>query len=755
MGNSVKRVFRITIFVCGALFVDPLIAADPNTAEIEKLSEAVRAVVETFEREGFESRMRYLCEGAFRKYSDKEKLRRSAEAAIEKLRAIEQDQKELKSQIEHYQDADWDQRFGQTGLWRKLAGDIHKTALNRCEIQFYQALSENGSNRKKILLVILEEVSPLEETFLCADAQLLRVRILGALGQTEANYSKAAINELERLLARPDIPERIYFGAAIEKIKLKAGGRNDLLNSLTGKIEKSPCGSDPEVVLPAAFVMLRHNSLARLGKTILKNPRVKDFLGSLILEELEESFKSGKLTNSRLLRTAVFDVELAAAAAGKDQAKDHKVLLSRLLEIEKFQTALITYVTATALAETRGNESAALLIKSSRLQRAKKSPLLNVEAHLIAKQAAQLAYKNYISNASTPKETLEAFENYFEIAANKTDERLEYLYSVVLRNCGQPEKAKKQLEKIVSKSVGSYANRAKLDLILYQLRQEKTDDPAAKIEIIPRLKDLLAGCGETKADSEIAAEAAVICNRLLIDSKDRNLAQQILDMFARYDNSQPEIEVLRSKALRRLSRLHESAKCMLRAVEENGCRYEDDARGLLRQIVDEIDYLQAKSNFAAALRDYKQLAKFCCECTEDTKSKLLLIEIEIVTADKSSKTPALVSDILKNYAAGTEAENIDLLRCRARLLTETEDFSGAGRLWAQIAEIQKNLQSHPNEPGPKWWRAKFYEIYCRAKLPETEKEDVLHTIDVLKNSYSRSPQFWLEKFNLLEKQLAL
>ena len=93
--------------------------------------------------------------------------------------------------------------------------------------------------------------------------------------------------------------------------------------------------------------------------------------------------------------------------------------------------------------------------------------------------------------------------------------------------------------------------------------------------------------------------------------------------------------------------------------------------------------------------------------------------------------------------------DVNFLRCRARLLAEQGKFNKAAKVWAQVAQMRKKDMTPENQRSWKWWRAKFYDLDCWSKSPKTQKQEVLHTIDVLKNSFDNIPPLWAEKLNLL------
>jgi hypothetical protein len=107
----------------------------------------------------------------------------------------------------------------------------------------------------------------------------------------------------------------------------------------------------------------------------------------------------------------------------------------------------------------------------------------------------------------------------------------------------------------------------------------------------------------------------------------------------------------------------------------------------------------------------------------------------------------LLTDMTKN----TEHQDVDTLRCRARLRTKQGRFNEAAPLWAKIAEMRRRESTEAARRSHRWWRAKFYELYCWARLPQTQKEDILHALEVLENSFTDIPPPWAEKLAALKQ----
>jgi len=93
--------------------------------------------------------------------------------------------------------------------------------------------------------------------------------------------------------------------------------------------------------------------------------------------------------------------------------------------------------------------------------------------------------------------------------------------------------------------------------------------------------------------------------------------------------------------------------------------------------------------------------------------------------------------------------DIDWLRCEARLLKAKGRFADAARTWGRICTALRTTGASRTQ-SRQWWRAKFYEIQCWAKLPDTTKADVAHAVEVLAGSFRDIPTFWAAKLEELK-----
>ena len=681
MTASVKSTAGFIILLSSAFLLNPaLLPAADSPASAEDIAELARKTVQiadTFMQQSFRLRMAYEYKGRFLISDDKQNLYNLAEEAAKSLEQIAEEQQQFMAGIEACEANDWDKRYGSTGLWRKLRTDICTTRLTKCQIDFYLALSTTEQQRNKMLNSLLTEMASLDLITLPAASQLLKAKTFALLSRTNNSYRQMAEKELNELMIRSDMRHSTALKASIERIKFLGPTDANGLDKLNRTIANSSCTNDIELVLSLAFLRRKYDPNA-FEKAIKIWPQIEDFLGYLILADL-----SGRTEQQQgLSQLTTFEAELAAQAAWRENPQKYQTALAALAEKRRFQTPLILYVNAAALAQSKPTEAVELLIKSSSLQDAEYSKRLDTGSEEIARQAAQLAYGLFEQKKAHCSVVLEAFDNYSSITKDTMEQELEYLYTIVLNSCGKRQVRLKLLEKIASRPSGRYKDRATLELTVEAIRQKQYNSPEQK--------------------NTLAADFAGS-----IQSSD-------------------------------------------------SCEFTDEAMQLLSEIIDQIDsYRQQNDRFAAMVASCEKLAHRCYDCLEGAlrqQAGLFLAEAATLAAvgrtDRLSEVDELLSILEKN----AQIDDVDLLRCRARLLAAKGKFAEAALLWGQICDARKTEAGAANQRSWKWWRSKCYQLDCLARSKQNQKENILHTIEVFQNTFTDIPTLWAEKLSLLKQQ---
>jgi len=560
-------------------------------------------------------------------------------------------------------------------------------------------------------------------------------------------------------MVRSDMGHSTAFRISIERINFLGVTEPDRLEMMAENIAGSGCSDDLELVLLLTFLQRRKDPEG-LEKTVSLFPKVESFFSSLALSDLSNRFQQGQLTEQNLQQLSLFELGLVARAAGENNPQDYNALLARLANTKKFQTPLILYVAATAASETSPTRSVTLLLGASRLQQQKKDFGLGLEAEKIAEQAAQLAYNLFAEDPCNCSLAVDAFDNYSIVAAGRVDEELEYLYSSVLRDCGKVEKSKKLLQKIADRPTGLWCERARLDLILQQMQPvvslsnpRNHKQQTSQNELLEQLRSFILNCpGRDNKDSAIRAEALNIYCRSLLERADSPSARKVLDVLDEAEETRGiQLALFKAKAFQQVGELEQAVHYMVSAIMDDSGSLAPEAALLLSELTENIEQFETQAgDFNEMLDSCRQLAEFSNKSLNNRQTSLLLAEFLVFAADNEQSRLTEAESLLSTLAEETDAGNVDFLRCRARLLVEQRKFDKAARLWAELCRIRKSELPLTNQRSWKWWRAKYYELYCWLKLPQTQKADVVHSIEILENSFRNIPPLWAEKLNLLQ-----
>jgi len=257
MGNSNKRTSRITAILYILIFFSPpvIFSAEPipTAADINALAEKAKLTVGLFMHESISLRIGFEYSGKFLSQGDKDKLYQLAKTTSDELQAIADSQRKSKSQIEDYEGNDWDEKFGQTGLWRKLSANLYTTNLNQCEIDFYAALCAEQPDANNALHDILARLKSLNQIHDTAYLQFLKARVLARLARTDPTHKPLAKRQFDELMERSDMKHTTVFKIEIARIKLLGLTGPNQLMKLADDIAKSNSTNDYELILSLAY----------------------------------------------------------------------------------------------------------------------------------------------------------------------------------------------------------------------------------------------------------------------------------------------------------------------------------------------------------------------------------------------------------------------------------------------------------------------------------------------------------------------
>jgi len=188
-------------------------------------------------------------------------------------------------------------------------------------------------------------------------------------------------------------------------------------------------------------------------------------------------------------------------------------------------------------------------------------------------------------------------------------------------------------------------------------------------------------------------------------------------------------------------------------AQSRDCDYAPEAMQLLTEAVGAFEqFAEDDSDFVS---NCKELARFCFDCLEGNpkqKAALLLVEVSVFQLPQQSAL-ADFEQLLESLAEDNMRDDVDFIRCSARLAIAQQKFDTAAKLWSKIAQITKDDTTAARPRTWKWWRAKYYELYCWVNYDPAKKQQITHNIEVLRNSFENTPLFWAEKLDRLKQEI--
>lgn len=731
----------------------PVVCAQvlPSGDDISAKAEAGQKKLERFMRESIEPRLAYEYKDYFFDEKDAAELAGLARGASSNLQEIYDAQKGIRKRIEDYEGDDWDLLYGATGLWRRVCTDAQRTGLMKAQVDYYVGLTAKSEERQRILQDVISVCELSGPAFGRAAAELLKARALALMARSDRAFEEQARSELELILSGQGLADETRFAATLEKLKLAPNADGRQIDALAERMRQSKCADDFELNLKLAFFALRFEKVDLLKDVIERWPEGEDFAGRVILSEMEYQRSRGQLTEEALLQKSPFEVTLAVKAAQRRRLEQYQELIEAICGKGKFQTPAVLYVTAQAYAGPAPAVAVEYYRRSALAQQEQKSEGLEIEAVEIAKQGAQLAHRVYYEEPGHSHIVGQMINYYCKIAGEKVDETIQYLYTRLLNDEGRSGEAIELLLKI-AEGPGKYSKQARLDLIIGELKMD-SDDGAERYKQIIKLEELIASAGgPDEQDKLVRLEATDLCCQLLLEEGDKS-AHKVMELLSAAEGMDIERSgILKAGALLRLGQLPEAVRELLTAAESNGCEWAERGMDVLGAVLaGPIDQCaEEMSNFDVYIQNCDRLARYCLACARAQAKPLaglILAEFTVLTAGDDKEKLGEAEEILIKLAGGGYDNDIDWLRCNARLLKAKGEFAAAAVAWGRVRAAGKSaLQVQSRQ----WWRAKFYEIQCWGKLPDTSETDVAHAVEVLESSFSDIPRFWAVKLDGLK-----
>jgi len=497
----------------------------PSGDDISANADAAQQRLERFMRESIQTRLAYEYKDCFFDQKDAGELAELARGASSDLQEIYRAQERIRERIEDYEGDDWDLLYGATGLWRKVCADGVKTLLLKGQVDYFAALTSKQQDRVHILGDVIRRCQTNRDKWEPA-GNLLMAKALELAGQNEA-----AGKTLDSIYSSKGLSDAVYFRTEMLKYRLSGITSTKLLQRLFRRVGSSRCADDFELHLRLAFLALRLGEVELLEEILAKWPEAKDFVGGIILSEMEYQRCRGQLTEEALLPKSPFEVTLAVKAAQRRRPQQYHQLLEAICGKEKFQTPLALYVTALACSESAPAAAVEYYRRSALARQKQKSEGLEIEAVEIAKQGAQLAHRVYYEEPAHCHIARQMINYYCKIAGEKVDETIQYLYTRLLNDEGRSGEAIELLLKIAD-GPGKYSKQARLDLIVGEVKND-SNDSSVRHSLMTKLQELIVSTSESgEREEAVKAEATDLCCRLLLAEGEDSAARKVVELLS-------------------------------------------------------------------------------------------------------------------------------------------------------------------------------------------------------------------------------
>jgi hypothetical protein len=728
--------FRFLILAIILIFAASCSSVADVRQDLDSLANQARYIADEFMQQSVELRLGYEYRQGFTSDADAQSLRQLARKATSELEDILRQQEKMKKQIENYSGEDWDRRYGDSGVWRMLTVDICSTVVLRCQIDCYLAAASPQHEQAGILNNSLDQLSRLPES---ANVLLVKADVYSLLGRSDQGSKELAAELYRKILIADKTPDEIYFPAAVAAQKLNPPESVQVLDELAARILRSKCKDNFELNMTLAFLQRRSGSTAVLAKAVRRWPQARVFVGRLILSDLMAQ------PSPRVSGLSVFDVDCVAAAALQDNPAKYQNLLEAMSQTPDFQTGRILYAAAIANSEKSPAMAIELFIKASGAAREPNDGYEPPAA--IAKQGAVLAL-NFFKNEPAKCELVKhAVENYFALADNLIDEKIEYSYGDVLSDCGDSSAAEKLLQKIAARTGSAFGRRARLDLLTLALNKETSFE--GRIKVAGQLSDLIKFFD---SEPQVCIDAKTLYCRVMLDTNSPQAAQTVINVL----ETAPKMPdssgaIFKSQALFQLGHLSEAAKALV-AADVNVCDCQVHAINLLMRYADRIDeYAQSDSN----IETFHELGCRVIECSDEQGPRYVVVlyaQAAVFAAHSQRDKLDAVEKVLDSLDRAFSENNMDVLTVRARLTAALGNYEEAAKRWGAICEMLKAQPSEPLQHSWHWWQAKYFELENSLKMPNASRGEITHSVEVLQSSFNQIPPFWDKKLRSLAAQ---
>jgi hypothetical protein len=439
--------------LCLFLLEAPASAATiPSASDVDKLSLEAANTYSEFMQASARGRLQLELLGQTIDEATSKKLGEAAAKAVDHLADIAARQDALRGAIEDYQGADWDARYGTTGLWRRLKAEIARSQMLGCQARYWQARVTRGAEATKLLSGAMLETEKLSGEFGSSELRLLQARLL-SVGSSEGERQRT-MGILDDLCT--DEKGTIKVEASLLRYRLNGFHDDAELRRIWEEL-KSTRDAGEELWMQVGFLGWSHGKQTWLEVVVQKWPADKELLAECILAQTEK-----RVASDGVRWMGPYAAGLAADAAA-DNPDAHRPIIVAMAAAKEYQGANLLYAMGLAVQKDEPLKAAGYLVQASTQMEAGRSAD-------VAHMAASLAYQEFQKDRSCCKEAGVIVANYVKLAGEPEPAMLYFQY-LLAAECGDPNETRHLLEKIAVGKPSQYQKAARHTLSVFQAQE--------------------------------------------------------------------------------------------------------------------------------------------------------------------------------------------------------------------------------------------------------------------------------------------
>lgn len=696
---------------------------------------------------------------------------RVCEVSTKARRALEQAQKStavlfaeiegILRDIETYEGGDWDQLYGQSGLWRKAVVLRERIIFSRLYCGYISALFDK--HRKDELLGSLIEL--LKSDHESRDRQLLLIKAILLAGEDSSKEDRQRVFRWMQANAQLEgVKDRAYFEGRLLRLRFVAGGTAVEVREVYEMLKESEFSQDLELHLMAGFAGCRAGDGGGVLKDVLAG-EFSDFTGyaaRLVAGDFICRFRSGNFDSEYLGGREHIEIRLGCVgmtfnAGQRSYMPAVEKILNRLKEPD-----WVVYVAAGFAYEPQRPEKALSLYLDA-IEGWVNDPVFGIMENPVS-----LSGHCVDLLVQMPREKVDCgqaekvHENYVEHIKEGSAER-DYRLGTVLEQCGQEETAEKLFEKTAGYE-NPFRTRSELKLIIKKLSDPKADRNEALEKVQGIYERLSNGSGPgdgQDAEGVVEIVTQMFCN-LMLESESDAGAEKVLELAGEKGGV---FTLSRARAYLKLGNIEKAARHFADAVGTAGQMSEADRARLVSGCAGALaEFREALEDIVnSGKADSENAEKFFADCRiisefllsaglEDQRAenlaKVLLIRSVLELPDPGDEQIARAGGFVEQLMGTQASESLDVLICRALVQENKGNFDMAAVEWGKVAGGQRQNEQKKDD---KWYRAKYRQFYCYSRTNNFSEKHFNRALDILITDMGDYSGVWKSKILSLKK----